>query len=59
MAQIRAKGVQAYGIGPKRTLVEMTSARGAHGDDERIAEEALTDLVLFLWNTVIEVAAAP
>jgi len=59
MAQVRAKGVQAYGFGPKRTLVEMTSARGAHGDDERIAEEALTELVLFLWHTVIAVAATP
>ena len=59
MAQIRAKGVQAYGIGPTRTLEEKNSERGAHGDDERISEEALLGLVQFLWYTVIEVAATP
>jgi len=59
MAQVRAKGVQAYGIGPARTLEEMNSKRGAHGDDERISEIALLGLVQFLWYTVLEVAATP
>jgi hypothetical protein len=59
MAQVRAKGVQAYGIGPTRTLEEMNSKRGAHGDDERISEVALLGLVQFLWYTVLEVAATP
>ena len=59
MAQLRAKGVQAYGIGPTRTLEEMNSNRGAHGDDERISEVALLGLVQFLWYTVLEVAATP
>jgi acetylornithine deacetylase/succinyl-diaminopimelate desuccinylase-like protein len=59
MAQVRAKGVQAYGIGPTRTLEEMNSKRGAHGDDERISETALLGLVQFLWYTVLEVAATP
>ena len=57
MAQLRAKGTQAYGIGPRRTLEEMNSRFGAHSDDERIAEESLKEMVRFLWNVVIEVGA--
>lgn len=54
MAQVRAKGMQAYGIGPARTMEELTSGRGAHGDDERISEAAFVDLVRYMWNVVIE-----
>jgi acetylornithine deacetylase/succinyl-diaminopimelate desuccinylase-like protein len=57
MAQLRAKGVEAYGIGPARTLEEMNSRYGAHSDDELIAEEALVDMVRFLWNIVLEIGA--
>jgi acetylornithine deacetylase/succinyl-diaminopimelate desuccinylase-like protein len=57
MAQVRAKGVQSYGYGPSRTLAETNSKRGAHGNDERISEQALLELVQFLWYTVLEVAA--
>jgi len=49
-AQLRAKGVQAYGIGT-------FGGSGAHGNDERISVEGLGVLVEFLYNTVIEVAA--
>ena len=56
MAQVRAKGVQAYGVGPARTMAEITSGRGAHGDDERIAEDAFVEFVQFIWNVVIEIA---
>jgi len=48
MAQVRAKGMQAYGIGAAQTRQELTSGHGAHGDDERIWEEAFVDLVKFL-----------
>jgi acetylornithine deacetylase/succinyl-diaminopimelate desuccinylase-like protein len=58
MAQLRAKGVEAYGIGPARTLEEINSRFGAHSDDERIAEEALVDMVRFLWNVVLGIGAA-
>jgi acetylornithine deacetylase/succinyl-diaminopimelate desuccinylase-like protein len=57
MAQLRAKGVQAYGFGPvidERDLV----ANGAHSDDERLQESALYREVEFLWNAVLEVAAS-
>ena len=58
MAQIRAKGVQAYGIGPARSIEEINSGFGAHGDNERVEEQAFIDMVRYMWNVVIEVAAA-
>lgn len=57
MAQVRAKGMQAYGIGPARSIAEINSGFGAHGDNERIEEEAFVELVKYLWNVVIEMAA--
>ena len=58
MAQVRAMGMQSYGIGPARSVEEINSGFGAHGDNERIAEEAFIGLVEYLWNVVIEVAAS-
>jgi acetylornithine deacetylase/succinyl-diaminopimelate desuccinylase-like protein len=57
MAQLRARGVQAYGIGP---VIEEKDrdANGAHSDDERLAEGAVTKLAEFLWYAVTEVCAA-
>jgi len=57
MAQVRAKGMQAYGIGPARTREEINSGFGAHGDNERIAEDAFVEFVEFMWKVVIETAA--
>jgi acetylornithine deacetylase/succinyl-diaminopimelate desuccinylase-like protein len=59
MAQVRAKGMQSYGIGPARSVEEINSGFGAHGDNERISEEAFVELVRFMWNVVIEIAATP
>lgn len=58
MAQLRAKGTPAYGIGPARTLEEVNSRFGSHSDDERVSEEALVDMVRFLWNIILEIGAA-
>ena len=58
MAQVRAKGMQAYGIGPARSIEEINSGYGAHGDNERIAEDAFVELVQYMWKVVIEMAAA-
>jgi len=58
MAQVRAKGMQAYGIGPARSVEEINSGFGAHGDNERISEDAFVGFVRYMWNVVIEVAAA-
>jgi acetylornithine deacetylase/succinyl-diaminopimelate desuccinylase-like protein len=58
MAQVRAKGVQAYGIGPARSIEEINSGFGAHGDNERVEEQAFIEMVRYMWNVVIEVAAS-
>lgn len=58
MSQLRAKGMQCYGIGPARSREEINSGFGAHGDNERVAEDAFVELVRYLWNVVIEIAAA-
>ena len=52
MAQLRAKGVQAYGFGP---IVEAGDRGEAHANDERLAEASLYKLVEFLWYTILEV----
>ena len=57
MAQVRAKGTASYGFGASSTLAEMTGGRGAHGDDERISEEAMKQLVQFLWYIIMDIAA--
>jgi acetylornithine deacetylase/succinyl-diaminopimelate desuccinylase-like protein len=56
MAQLRAKGIQAYGLGPGATT-EDTLNFGAHGDVERLAESSLYPFVQFVWGAVTEIAA--
>ncbi len=58
MAQVRAKGMQAYGIGPARSVEEINSGFGAHGDNERISEDAFIELVKYMWAVVVEIAAS-
>jgi acetylornithine deacetylase/succinyl-diaminopimelate desuccinylase-like protein len=55
MSPLRAKGIQAYGIGP---VVDSEENGGAHSDDERILEKSLHEFVRFCWHAVLEVAAA-
>lgn len=54
-AQLRAKGVQAYGISIPRT--DDDTGR-IHGNDERISVEALGKFVEYLHTAVMDVAAA-
>jgi acetylornithine deacetylase/succinyl-diaminopimelate desuccinylase-like protein len=49
-AQLRAKGVQSYGIGAFGSM-------GAHGNDERISVQGLGAMVEFIYDAVLEVAA--
>jgi len=56
MAQLRAKGIQSYGIGPAVTE-EDRLMYGAHSDVERLSEASLYRLVEFTWNAVMEIAA--
>jgi acetylornithine deacetylase/succinyl-diaminopimelate desuccinylase-like protein len=55
-AQLRAKGIQSYGLGPSATD-EDTINYGAHGDVERLLESSLYDFVEFAWTAVTEIAA--
>jgi acetylornithine deacetylase/succinyl-diaminopimelate desuccinylase-like protein len=55
MKPIRAKNVQAYGIGPL-SHEEDGSENGAHTDNERIRESELHRFVEFLWYAVLESA---
>jgi hypothetical protein len=50
--------VQSYGIGPSRTVDEINSGYGAHGDNERVAEDAFVSMVEYLWRVVLEMAAS-
>jgi acetylornithine deacetylase/succinyl-diaminopimelate desuccinylase-like protein len=55
-AQLRARGIQSYGIGPASTESDETNYP-AHGDVERLAESSLYPFVQYMWNVIIEVAA--
>jgi len=54
-AQLRAKGVQAYGIGIPRTDED---ASRMHGNDERVSLDGLGKFVDFLYTAVLDVAAS-
>jgi acetylornithine deacetylase/succinyl-diaminopimelate desuccinylase-like protein len=56
LAQLRAKGVQAYGIGPRFDEAEFAE-HGWHSDIERLSEDSLYGLVQFVWYAVLDVAA--
>jgi acetylornithine deacetylase/succinyl-diaminopimelate desuccinylase-like protein len=55
-AELRAKGVQAYGVGAIVTPEEGPLG-GAHSDDEHISVRSLMTMIEYLWNAVLEVAA--
>lgn len=57
LAQLRAKGVQAYGIGPQFDEAEFAE-HGWHSDVERLSEQSLYGLVRFVWQAVYAAAAA-
>ena len=54
-AQLRAKGVQAYGIGPPSS--DDDSLR-VHGNDERVRLEGVDKFVEYLYTAVVDVAAS-
>ena len=55
-AQLRAKGIQSYGIGPASTDSDALDYP-AHGDVERLAESSLYPFAQYVWNVVTEIAA--
>jgi acetylornithine deacetylase/succinyl-diaminopimelate desuccinylase-like protein len=54
-AQLRARGVQAYGLGSVAS--DEDSAR-VHGNDERLSIEGVGKFLEYVWWSVTEVAAA-
>ena len=52
-AQLRANGVQAYGVGMLRDDLS-----GVHGTDERLSVEGLGLFIEYLYRVVVEVAGA-
>jgi acetylornithine deacetylase/succinyl-diaminopimelate desuccinylase-like protein len=52
-AQLRAKGVQAYGVGMIRD-----AQSGVHGNDERVSVEGLGLFLEYLYRVVVNVAGA-
>ena len=58
MAQVRARGVQCYGIGPIIDVEDGPKGFGPHSDQERILEEALHKFVRLQWEVVVGLAKA-
>src|SRR5262245_128698 len=56
MAQLRARGMKCYGIGPMTDSEDGPKGFGAHSDQERILEEALHKFVRFHWDIVVNLA---
>jgi hypothetical protein len=50
-------GVPSYGLGATRTVEEINSGNGAHGDNERVSEDSVRQLVQFVWYTIMDIAA--
>ena len=53
MAQVRARGVQCYGIGPIIDIEDGPKGFGAHSDQERILEEGLHNFVRLQFEVVV------
>ena len=58
MSNIRAKGIQCYGIGPALDTEDPPKGFGAHSDQERILESELHRFVRFQNDVVLELARA-
>jgi len=58
MAQLRAKGMQCFGIGPATDMEDGPKGFGAHSDQERLLESELHRFVRFNWEVVTDLARA-
>jgi acetylornithine deacetylase/succinyl-diaminopimelate desuccinylase-like protein len=56
MAQLRAKGIQCYGVGPATDVEDGPKGFGAHSDQERILESELYRFVRFHYDIVADLA---
>jgi acetylornithine deacetylase/succinyl-diaminopimelate desuccinylase-like protein len=58
MAQLRARGMQCFGIGPAVDMEDGPKGFGAHSDQERLLESELHRFVRLNWEIVNELARA-
>jgi acetylornithine deacetylase/succinyl-diaminopimelate desuccinylase-like protein len=58
MAQLRARGMQCFGIGPATDAEDGPKGFGAHSDQERLLESELHRFVRFNWEVVNDLARA-
>jgi acetylornithine deacetylase/succinyl-diaminopimelate desuccinylase-like protein len=58
MAQLRAKGVQCYGVGPMVDEEDGPKGFGIHSDQERMLEEAAYKHLHLFWEAVTSIAGA-
>jgi acetylornithine deacetylase/succinyl-diaminopimelate desuccinylase-like protein len=58
MANLRAKGIQCYGIGPATDTEDVAKGFAMHGDQERLLESELHRFVRFNWDVVLDLARA-
>jgi len=58
MAQLRAKGVQCYGVGPMADDEDTLKGFGIHSDQERILEEAVYKHMQLMWQAVNAIAGS-
>src|SRR5438093_204052 len=58
MAQLRARGVQCFGVGPATDMEDGPKGFGAHSDQERLLESELHRFVRFNWEVVTDLARA-
>jgi acetylornithine deacetylase/succinyl-diaminopimelate desuccinylase-like protein len=58
MAQLRAKGMQCYGVGPMVDEEDTLKGFGIHSDQERLLEEAVYKHLQLFWQAVTSIAGA-
>jgi len=58
MSNLRAKGIECYGIGPALDSEDSGKGFGAHSDQERILESELHRFVRFQYDVVLDLARA-
>ena len=58
MSQLRAKGMQCFGIGPAVDFEDAPKGFGAHSDQERLLESEIHRFVRFNWDVISNLARA-
>ena len=58
MAQLRARGVQCYGIGAMTDEEDALKGFSMHSDQERLLEEAAVKHLQFVWQSVMSIAGS-